>query len=134
MKKCPVIFLVDDNEVDNLVNFTLIKNLNITEKVIVLSNGLKAIEYLENNGVSVAIPSLILLDLNMPVMDGFEFLRKISALDNSYRERVKIVVLTSSLNEEDFQQAKDLGCDGYLVKPLTDEKILTEYEKVFYYE
>jgi CheY-like chemotaxis protein len=131
MKKCSSILLIDDNEIDNLINSKLINELDITEQVIVTANAEEGLNYLASNEL---LPSLVFLDLNMPGMNGFEFLDRLTSIAFKQRGKIKVVVLTSSLNENDYEEAKSLGCDGYLVKPLTADMIMDEFEKVFYYE
>ena len=72
MDKYKKILLVDDDETSNFLNELLIKGMDIVEEVSIASNGQEALNYLENE--SGSFPQLIFLDLNMPVMDGFEFL------------------------------------------------------------
>jgi CheY-like chemotaxis protein len=109
----------------------LINELDITEQVIVTANAEEGLNYLASNEL---LPSLVFLDLNMPGMNGFEFLDRLTSIAFKQRGKIKVVVLTSSLNENDYEEAKSLGCDGYLVKPLTADMIMDEFEKVFYYE
>jgi CheY-like chemotaxis protein len=132
MKKCSSVLLIDDNEIDNLINSKLIKELDISEQVIIAANGEEGLNYLVSN--QPLLPSLVFLDLNMPGMNGFEFLEQLTSVTFKHRDKIKVVVLTSSLNENDYEEAKTRGCDGYLVKPLTADMILDEFEKVFYYE
>ena len=134
MKKCKSIVLIDDNALENHVNNQLIQDLGIAEKVEVLLNGLTAIEYLKTLSKTHDSPSLIFVDLNMSVMSGFDFLKEFHLLPYEFIKDIKVIVLTSSVNEDDYENAKSLGCDGYLIKPLTREKIKQEFDDVFYYE
>ena len=134
MKKCSSIVLIDDNSIDNLVNSELIKELDISESILIMEDGIKGITYLRQLGLNGHPPSLIFLDLNMPHFNGFDFMQELNSFPSEFRQEVKVIVLTSSLNESDFEEAKNCGCDGYLIKPLTTEMIMDEFEKVFYYE
>lgn len=126
MKKCKSIILIDDDPVENLINSKLLENLDLAEQIRKFANGHEGINYLRILAQLNRPPDLILLDLNMPVMDGFEFLRQYHVLETNFIRRIKVIVLTSSLNQSDYTTAKLIGCDGYLVKPLTKEKILKE--------
>ena len=118
MDKYKKILLVDDDETSNFLNELLIKGMDIVEEVSIASNGQEALSYLENERGS--FPQLIFLDLNMPVMDGFEFLE---AFEKAHTTKVPVFILTSSNNFKDYERAKQFDVAGYLIKPLTEEKI-----------
>ncbi len=126
MKKIDKILLVDNDSVNNFLNARLLKKLEIANEINVALNGKEAINHLNK---SDSCPELILLDINMPVMDGFEFL-------NSYKTHTSsdpvIVVLTTSSNENDIRKLENHpSVMGYLNKPLTAEKINLVMEKHF---
>jgi CheY-like chemotaxis protein len=114
--------LVDDDIVSNFISEKAIEFSNITHELKVVRNGQVALKYLENClSANIPCPELIFLDVNMPVMDGFDFLY-------SYREKYKndkraVVVLTSSDNVEDIEYLSQFEIMAYINKPLTDEKI-----------
>lgn len=115
------ILLVDDDPVEYMKVSRAFKKLEIPNTLIHKSDGLEAKKYLEE---TVELPGVILLDLNMPNMNGFEFLTFIKA-----DERLKvipIVVLTTSNNEKDKVESYKQSVAGYMVKPIR----LEEYEKV----
>lgn len=115
------ILLVDDDSVEHMKVSRAFKKLEIPNPLITKNDGLEAKEYLEK---SDELPGLILLDLNMPNMNGFEFLEFIKA-----DERLKvipIVVLTTSNNDQDKVESYKHSVAGYMVKPIR----LEEYEKV----
>lgn len=118
--------LVDDDSTTNFVNYKLIKQADITDKIHTEFNGEKALNYLqyyaEQNG-NVA-PELILLDLQMPVLDGHEFLEYLSIKKFSNKERIKVIVLTNSVRKEDLEKLKKFNVN-YLPKPLTQEGLLS---------
>ncbi|HYG39394.1 MAG TPA: response regulator [Cytophagales bacterium] len=120
------ILLVDDDQITNFLNENLIKEMNISDYISIANDGQEALDYVKLNclgsgNVNGACCDLILLDLNMPVMDGFEFLEKVSELkiDTS----ISIVLLTTSSNERDLERAKTFNIMGYINKPLTEAKI-----------
>lgn len=130
MKKCELIVLIDDNDFDNFVNRKLIEKLELTTDLKVLNNGFEGINFLKILSELGKSPDLIFLDLDMPVMNGFEFLRQFNRLAKEENKNARIIVLTSSSNPSDYNLAKALGCSAYLEKPLTREKIKEIYEMV----
>jgi CheY-like chemotaxis protein len=130
MKKCELIVLIDDNDFDNFVNRKLIEKLDLTSDLKVLNNGFEGINFLKILSELGKSPDLIFLDLDMPVMNGFEFLRQFNRLPKEQNKNTRIIVLTSSSNPADYNLAKALGCCAYLEKPLTREKIKEIYEVV----
>lgn len=118
MAKYKKILLVDDDETSNFLNELLIKGMDIVEEVAIASNGQEALDYLKDK--NNPLPQLILLDLNMPVMDGFEFL---GAFKKNKEKDVPIFILTSSNNYNDYERAKNFDVAGYLIKPLTEKQI-----------
>jgi CheY-like chemotaxis protein len=131
MKKCDLIVLIDDNEFDCFVNKKIIEKLEFASELNVLKNGFEGINFLKILFEVQKSPDLIFLDLDMPVMNGFEFLRQFNELAKPPGFDTKVIVLTSSSNPSDFKLAKDLGCDAYLEKPLTREKVKEVYDSIF---
>lgn len=125
MSKIKCALLVDDDSINNFVNQTLIAKLNITGNVITALNGEEALKHVRQY-CSVSdrcCPDLILLDINMPVMDGFDFLEEYSKLDFSNKNQVVIIVLTTSSNPKDIEKIEQYKVNGFINKPLTEEKL-----------
>ena len=134
MKKLNSILLVDDDPISQYINQNLIKKLKLSNHIHLAMNGAEAIHYLKEDikKNKHAFPELILLDLNMPVMDGFEFLRHYDKLFRSEKKEVKIIILTTSSNLNDVKKAQKFpAISEYLTKPLTEEKI-TSIVKTFF--
>jgi CheY-like chemotaxis protein len=126
--------LVDDDPTTNYVNTRLLKRLNVCEEVLVAQNGQRALELLQANCRDGAgtCPTLVLLDINMPVMNGFEFLEAF-AQRTPTQESIVIILLTSSQLDEDLVRAQQLPVADFLNKPLTREKISEVLDRYFDY-
>jgi response regulator of citrate/malate metabolism len=125
------VLLVDDDGVTNFINHRLIKKMNITDNIQSAVNGNEPLKYLkdfslknENKG-----PELVLLDINMPVLDGFEFLEQFQTLSFSNKENIKIVILTTSTHQKDILKISTNVHIGYINKPLTQDKLMEVLQK-----
>ena len=127
--KYHTIMLIDDNEIDNLINQKIIESSNISKHIFTHTSGKSAIEFLKNmEKLDVAesvLPDVIFLDIDMPLMDGFQFLDEFEKLTNIAKKKCKIVMLTSSINPQDFNRSKKYeNVKLYLNKPLSHESIV----------
>ncbi|TPE42171.1 response regulator [Pontibacter mangrovi] len=123
--------LIDDDAVTNFVNRKLLEKIDAVEKVQIANNGKIALQLLEQQSQSDAIPDLILLDINMPVMGGVEFMTAFQELELEQKESIKVVILTTSNHPRDLQCFADLPVAGFLNKPLTTQKITSLLEQHF---
>ena len=113
--------LVDDDKNTNLYNEIMLKNTEVIENIIVFQNGEDALEYLKIGSEPV---NAILLDVNMPKMDGWQFLQQYENLDNSKRATDFVAMLTSSVNSDDRQKAKGYqSVKKFINKPLNERAI-----------
>jgi response regulator of citrate/malate metabolism len=124
------VLLIDDDGVTNFINHRLIKKMNITECISSAVNGNEALKYLKeysqkNNNLG---PELILLDINMPVLDGFEFLEQFEKISLANKDRIKIIILTTSTHQKDILKISSNTKIGYINKPLTQEKLQENIE------
>lgn len=114
MRNNKSILLVEDDYVDAMTVKRALKDINVTNQLNIVSNGEEALEYLNNrNNVR---PCMILLDLNMPKMNGIEFLEVLKQDDSL--KMIPVVVLTTSRNEQDRLESYKLSVAGYLIKPM----------------
>lgn len=112
------ILIVEDNEADRFLSEIIIQNSGIVTKIHFAFDGKHALEILSE----IEPPDLILLDINMPKMNGHEFLKEYSL--NNEREIPVVVMLTSSDQEEDREKANAYKCvRDYMIKPINEEKL-----------
>jgi CheY-like chemotaxis protein len=124
MPPFPYTLLVDDDEITNFINTMLLHDAGITQTRTAF-NGQQALDLLHtpcSAPGAPTCPTLILLDMRMPVMDGFEFLQAYAQRPPADNPAV-IIMLTSSLNPLDVARMQGLPIAGYLTKPLTEENI-----------
>ncbi|MBA7679905.1 Response regulator rcp1 [subsurface metagenome] len=117
MRSSKPILLVEDDRVDTMTVRRALKDLKVTNQLICTTNGEEALEYLRDE--SKKKPCVILLDLNMPKMNGIEFLK--IAKRKEELKRIPVIVLTTSREEQDVVESFNLSVAGYIVKP-TDYK------------
>src|SRR5215212_10175209 len=99
-RKLNCVLLIDDDEPTNFFNQIIIENTGCAEEIKTAQSGQEALEYLTNisgSDKSFPCPDLIFLDINMPAMNGWEFLEKYRTLDGHLKGKVMIVMLTTSL-------------------------------------
>lgn len=112
------ILLIDDDKATNWLHSILIEKAACTELLVTRYNGREALDYLLSDEPKPHI-DLILLDLNMPVMDGWEFLEQYRDCGYEQKDQTVVAVLTSSLNPDDEKRVNAIGgADGYYQKPL----------------
>lgn len=122
------ILLIEDDTIEVMKFNRVVESSDLLHEVIMSQNGEEALKYL--NEVDV-LPDLILLDLNMPKINGLEFL---NLLKNDARLRyMPTVILTTSNNQRDLMQCYKIGIAGYLLKPLKYEDYVSKIEKILAY-
>jgi CheY-like chemotaxis protein len=116
-KRINCILLIDDNADDNIYNQIIIEKMNMTDNIKVAENGIEALNYLEEDQKP---PDLILLDINMPKMNGWEFLEIYRAYCAENKLSSNVVVLASSLSKEEEQRLDSISViASHKIKPLT---------------
>lgn len=127
--KYKVVMLIDDNELDNFINQKVIESCKFADKIYTSTNGQSALEFLKNlilnmDLIDAIFPQVLFVDINMPLMDGFQFITEFEKLSDAVRKRCKVAVLTSSINPEDKVKAVGLKSDVvFLNKPLNTESL-----------
>jgi two-component system, response regulator len=130
------ILLVDDEKDDVFLAMKAFKEINLDKNVIVMKNGEEAINFLvkgeEVNGYTYKHDvKLILLDLRMPKVDGYEVLRTIKC--NEATSHIPVVILATSGEDPDIQKCKLLGANSYIVKPLTADEFIKVVSELGHY-
>ena len=126
MGKFKHICIVEDDETASFVAKILMESFDAADEYSIAKNGKQAVEWIQKTGM---LPDFILLDINMPLMNGWEFLDWYEK--NGYKGKTKIAMYTSSIRPEDKQKAK--GYDdviGYIEKPITKEKFAEVVDKL----
>lgn len=138
MKKLKGVLLIDDDETTNFLNRRLLERLGVTDNIRTFVNGKQAFDYLYNisnnnydtNNKDYFQPQLILLDINMPVMDGFEMLDLYERLNTDFRKDIVMAVLTSSTHPQDTETSRKYAAE-YITKPLSIDKLKKLLDKHF---
>lgn len=126
------ILLVEDNPDDEALTRRAFSRHKIAHRVVVARDGAEALEYLAGAGRGDRVmPSLVLLDLKLPKVGGFEVLRRIRS--NQQTRALPVVVLTSSKEERDLVASYDLGCNSYIRKPVNFDTFLEAVETLGLY-
>lgn len=114
------VMLVDDNEIDNIINEKIIEANRFADTILIFQTGQESLEYLASNQNNAEkLPDIIFLDINMPFMDGFQFLEKFEALSPLVQGKCKIIMLSSSISPKDIDRAaSNRFVKKYLNKPL----------------
>lgn len=127
--------VVDDDELYRFILKTQISQIHPNDKIQMFTNGREALEHLINglNEGPKYLPDIIFLDLNMPVMDGWEFLESFSKIADVMPKEVTIYIVTSSMNPNDKKRAETFSyVSNFMVKPLTRDRIRETMKETFY--
>ena len=118
------ILLVDDDKIFNFLSEKTITSLGLANEITFAANGKQALDILDRcKKGQLQMPDIIFLDLDMPVMNGYEFLEEFAKTDIPDKNAITIVVLTSSADPRDIDRTKKLGIRYYYNKPLSKDEI-----------
>ena len=117
-----IVMLVDDNDTDNFISKRIIEITKFAKRVEVKGSGKAALEYLrENENSADDLPSLIFLDINMPIVDGFVFLYEFEKFNEIVKSKCKVIILSSSDNKRDIDKiVNNNHVIKFITKPLTE--------------
>lgn len=130
-QKVELACIIDDDKIYvNLVR-KIIEIKKLSENLLIFKNGLEALDYFKvilSNMTEDKLPDIIFLDLNMPVMDGWEFLGEFIKIKNNFDKKITLYVVSSSIDPRDLERAKSFNLvTDYLIKPIE----LKKFEKIF---
>lgn len=114
------LLIIDDDAICNFINTRVAQTSGLFREILSVHNGKDALDFLQtvSKGKDRS-PDVILVDLNMPVVNGFDFITAFHGIELDNKENIGIAVLTSSADSKDMEKARALGIEHYLIKPLT---------------
>lgn len=136
MTQKSVLMLVEDNPDDEELTLLAFERNNISNEVVVAHDGVEALDYLFGTGLYTdrdmsVMPALILLDLQLPRINGLEVLRRLRA-DNRTK-LIPVVILTTSTEQQDLINSYNFGCNSYIRKPVDYDQFLTAVHQLGMY-
>lgn len=126
MNEIKNICVIDDDKIYQYLTRRVISDTHLINDIEIFSNGLDAINYLETNSLDKKkLPDVIFLDLFMPVMDGWNFLKNFTVIQNKLAKKIPIYIVSSSIDPIDIQKSKSLGyVTDFIIKPMTKDAFL----------
>jgi CheY-like chemotaxis protein len=119
------ILLVDDDEIFNFVNQKALQHAGVASEIHIALSGRQGLDLLNSYLIgNRSLPDVILLDLNMPVMDGFTFLEAFQRIKMPGNKPISIIIVTSSSDPRDKERAKSFGIKTFLTKPISQQDII----------
>jgi len=123
MNEAYSVLVVDDDAASIFLTKMLLKRLGVTKGVITASNGLEALNIIKETPAAQPLPRLIILDIKMPVMDGYTFLDELRKLMHLDLSQTKIVLLSSSRSPQDITKSNNYNVVGYIEKPIKQDEL-----------
>ena len=122
-RKLGYVVIIDDDDISNYLLVRLLRRLNVCEDVKLLKNGKEGLTFISQNILKQpSLPHLIFLDINMPVMNGFEFIENLHKM-NIDNDKIKIITISNHMNESSKAQLRALNFKHSLIKPLKAAEI-----------
>ncbi|WP_055437438.1 response regulator [Lacinutrix algicola] len=124
--------IVDDDDIYQFAIKKTIESLNLTQKIIAFSDGEEALNFMiENLNNDEELPDVILLDINMPIMDGFQFMEEYIQIKPKLGKKITIYMVSSSVDQTDIDRANRISdVSDYIIKPIKPGKIKSIIEKL----
>ncbi len=131
MKSEKILCLVDDDDIYQYTFLTQLKDTNLAKDILLFSDGEMAMDYIEANLSDLSsLPDVIFLDINMPIMDGWEFLEEFVRLKPDIGKEIVIYMVSSSIDPSDLDRAKAITeVSDYLIKPIIKDQVKTILEE-----
>lgn len=131
MKPVKNIFLVDDDDLYVFLTKKIVEPTKLVGQINVFGNGKSAIDFIRENAANPGLlPDIILLDINMPVLDGWGFLEDYTLLMPELSKKIILYIVSSSISPHDVEKAKGIkAVSDFIMKPFTKEKFLNVVEK-----
>ncbi|MGV3665921.1 MAG: response regulator [Leptospira bouyouniensis] len=122
----PKICIIDDDKIYQFTTKKIIANAGITGEILIFSDAENALSFFQNeSGNTTKLPDIVFLDINMPFMDGWQFLEAMEPILSKFPKPIQIYLVSSSVDEADTERATKIPyVSGYIFKPFTKEKLL----------
>lgn len=132
MNQIKTLTLIDDDQVFVFLTKKVIEQTNLVDLIKVFDNGLDAFNFLKENKDNVnALPEIILLDISMPIMNGWQFLEAFALLNPTIGKKITIYICSSSISPDDILRAKTINeITDYIIKPITKDKLIDLIKKL----
>ena len=130
MKREKNILIIDDDFVNNFLTQRLVSKLDLVQQTKVVTNGQEGLDYITRfcKNDHVCCPDLVLLDIHMPVLNAFEFVKKFYESKDFDKNKIRIIILASFFTDDDIRFFESFGVHDFITKPLTEEKFLQYLE------
>lgn len=132
MNQVKTLTLIDDDDIFVFLTKKVVEQTNLVDLIKVFGNGLDAINFLKENRYDVdVLPEIILLDLSMPIMNGWQFLEEYTKLNPTIGKKITIYICSSSISHDDITRAKAINeVSDYIIKPITKNKLIDVIKKL----